>query len=71
MPRFSKSDTAGLVGPAVLSVEEAAAYLGVSPSSIWRAFKAGSLPKAKVRSRTVVRRTDLDAFLDSCVVRAA
>lgn len=69
MPRFSKFDNTA--GPAVLSVDEAAAYLGVSPSSIWRAFKGGLLPRTKIRSRTVIRRTDLDAFLDSCVVRAA
>lgn len=59
-------------GPAgAMTVEEAADYLCISRSGLYRLFRTGALPKATILSRTVVRRIDLDAFLARCVEPAA
>jgi excisionase family DNA binding protein len=49
---------------AALSVEEAADYLRVSRASVWRLLKNKSLARVRIGGRTVVRRVDLDAFLE-------
>lgn len=52
---------------AALSIDEAAYHLRISRAGLWRLLKDGRLPKAKVGGRTLVRRRDLEAFLDQCV----
>lgn len=49
--------------PAALNVNEAAAYISVSPATIWRLLRSKALPRSRVRGRTVVRRLALDALL--------
>lgn len=49
--------------PAAYTVREASNYLRVSPASVWRLLRTGSLARVRIGGRTVVRRTDLDALL--------
>lgn len=53
-----------------MSPDEAAAYLGVEPSTlaIWRCTKRYPLPYIKVGRLVRYRKTDLDAFLRSRTV---
>ena len=46
------------------SVDEAAAMIGVSRRSIYELFRSGQLGSVKIGARRLIRRTDLDAFLD-------
>jgi excisionase family DNA binding protein len=55
--------TKAAVPPAALTVREAAEYLRSSPTSIYRMFARGDLPKAKVGGKTLVRRVDADMLL--------
>lgn len=55
---------------AALSDREAAQYLGISRTGLWRLLKSGALPPCRIGGRTLVRRTDLDALLDRSVRRA-
>lgn len=48
-----------------LSVPEASAYLGVGRSTLYTLFSDGQLPYCKVGSRTVIKRTDLDEYMES------
>lgn len=48
---------------AALTVDEAAQYLRLSRSSIYRLFGTGELKARKVAGRTLVRRVDADALL--------
>lgn len=59
------------VTPAAFTAEEAADYLRISRAGIYRLMKNGALPRAKIGDRTVIRRVDLDAFLDGCVPQGA
>lgn len=62
--------------PGALSVDDAATYMSISRASLYRLFKAGHLRPARIGGRTLVRRVDLDAFLeraigdDACAERA-
>lgn len=58
------------INRATCSDREAADYLGISRTGLWRLLKAGRLPCVRIGGRTLFRRSDLDAFLDSCVERA-
>ena len=49
--------------PGALRVPEGAKYLGVSEPTAWRMLRDGTLPRIKLRGRTVVRRADCDALL--------
>jgi excisionase family DNA binding protein len=49
---------------ALLSRREAAAYLRLSETSIWRLMKAGQLPCARVGGRVLFRRSDCDALVE-------
>jgi|ThiBio_1000_plan_1041568.scaffolds.fasta_scaffold00232_29 excisionase family DNA binding protein len=52
---------------AALTIEEAADYLRISRSSIYRLFRDKSLVPARIGKRTVVRRVDADKFLERCI----
>ena len=65
MARLGKTSIGA--APAGLSVPEAAGYLGVSTASVWRLLKSGDLPRTRILGRTVIRRSDADAFLARCV----
>jgi excisionase family DNA binding protein len=48
----------------LFSRREAAAYLRLSETSIWRLMKSGQLPCARVGGRLLFRRTDCDALVE-------
>ena len=54
-----------------LTVEEALGAIRISRSTFYELVKAGELPVAKVRGRTLVRRIDLEALLARSLLRAA
>ncbi|WP_183513595.1 helix-turn-helix domain-containing protein [Methylobacterium brachythecii] len=49
---------------AAFSVEIGAEYLGISRSSVWRLIKDGALPCARLKGRTLLRRSDCDTLLE-------
>ncbi|MDP9388179.1 MAG: helix-turn-helix domain-containing protein [Actinomycetota bacterium] len=51
----------------LLSLEDAADVLNVSPSTVKRLVRAGELPAVKVARTTRVRRSDLDAYVAALV----
>ena len=53
---------------AVLTPEEAAAYLRVNPQTVYRLLRAGKCPGVKIGRQWRIRRRDLD---DCFVVHAA
>jgi excisionase family DNA binding protein len=52
------------VQSAALTVEEAAEYLRVSRTTLFRLFNQKILPRARIGGRTLVRRVDLEALLE-------
>ena len=54
--------------PAVLTPEEAAAYLRVNPQTVYRLLRAGRCPGVKIGRQWRIRRSDLDGCF---VVHAA
>jgi excisionase family DNA binding protein len=54
----------------LLGTGDAAAYLDVKPGTleVWRCTKRYAIPYLKVGRCVRYRRSDLDAFLESCVV---
>jgi excisionase family DNA binding protein len=52
--------------PAVLTISETAIYFRISRASVWRLLRTGRLKKTRIGGRTLVRRTDADAFLETC-----
>lgn len=56
---------------AALSVEEAADYLRISRASVWRLLKNRAVSRVRIGGRTVVRRVDLDAFLERSIEAAS
>ena len=50
-----------------LNVEEAADYLRVSRATIWRLLSNKELRRVRIGGRTVIRRVDLDSFLEQGV----
>ncbi len=47
------------------SVDEAAGMLGISRRSIYELLRSGQLGSVKIGARRLVRRTDLDTFLNA------
>lgn len=64
---MSKMKAPPSVAPAVFTVEEATDYLRISRSSLYRLFDSRAVPRTRVGGRTLVRRVDLDAFLEQSV----
>ena len=54
---------------AALGAGEAATYIGISPAGIWRLLKSGRLPCVRIGGRTLFRRVDLDALLETSMER--
>lgn len=57
--------------PTALSLQEASVYSGLSRSSLYRKMNEGELASLKVGARRLIRRSDLDAFLDRAAQNAA
>lgn len=54
--------------PAALSVLEAAAYTGLSRSTLYRLMMAGVLPSFKLGARRLIRLSDLDRLLETAEI---
>ena len=52
-------------------IDEAAAATGYGKSKLWELIREGKLPAKKDGGVTVIRRTDLQAYLDSLPDREA
>jgi excisionase family DNA binding protein len=59
------------VEAAAFTVKEAADYLRISRTTLYRLFSENALPRVRLGGRTLVRKTDADAFLARCVEGAA
>lgn len=55
----------------VLTVNEACDYLRISRTGLYRILKTGRLRSAHIGRRTVFRRSDVDAFLETCIGEVA
>jgi excisionase family DNA binding protein len=49
--------------PHIMNPEEAAEYLRVTPQTVYRRLREGSLPGAKVGGQWRILKEDLDAYL--------
>ncbi len=52
-----------------LSVDEAVEYLGVGRSTLYELMREAALVFCKVRGRTILRRCDLDEYMERSLVR--
>jgi excisionase family DNA binding protein len=59
------------VEAAAFTVKEAADYLRISRTTLYRLFSDSALPRTRIGGRTLVRKADVDAFLARCVEGAA
>ncbi|WP_237482697.1 SWIB/MDM2 domain-containing protein [Lichenibacterium dinghuense] len=50
--------------PLAYRIDDAAAIIGVSKSTVWRLIHEGRLPARKLDSSTIIRHDDLTAFID-------
>lgn len=70
-PEISNQDIASqvraLLNPGVLTPEQAAAYIGIQPSTlaVWRSTGRYKIIFLKIGSRIRYRQSDLDAWLES------
>jgi excisionase family DNA binding protein len=62
--------TVRLAEKATLSLDEAARLAGCGRSTIYRSIRNGTLVARKMRTRTVILRTDLDQWLAALPVKA-
>ena len=58
-----------LIQPAVLSIPQAGAYLNVSPDTVRRLIRGGTIPHARIGNSIRIRRADLDGYLESRISR--
>jgi len=57
--------------PTLLTVPEAAAYLSLGASTMWALIQRGELRALKSGRRTLLRRADLDAYVERLIERIA
>jgi len=54
----------------LLDVDAAAANLGVSPATVRRLVRAGTLAYVRIGDRVLFRPQDLESFIESCRISA-
>ncbi|TDR90250.1 helix-turn-helix domain-containing protein [Enterovirga rhinocerotis] len=59
------------IAPLADRVEEAAAAIGVSKSTMWELIAQGAVAARKIGGATVIRHDDLVAFLDAAALTDA
>lgn len=64
------SNTSATAQPRVMSILDAAAYLGICRGGIYKLAASGQLPLRKIGNRSIILREDLDAYLDGLPVAA-
>ena len=57
------------VQPVVLSVSEAGVYLSVSPDTVRRLIRNGTIPHARIGNSIRIRRADVDGYLERQISR--
>ena len=57
------------VQPVVLSIPQAGAYLCVSPDTVRRLIRSGTIPHARIGNSIRIRRADLDGYLENQISR--
>ena len=61
-----RTKAAPAVAAAAYPINDAAVYMGISRSSIYRLINSGQLAKTEVLGRTLIRKVDADACLARC-----
>lgn len=62
----------GLVSvPLAYRIEDAAAVIGISRSTLFEYIKDGRIPSRKIGASTVIHHRDLEAFLDAAPLSVA
>ena len=57
------------IQPVVLSISQAGAYLSVSPDTVRRLIRNGTIPHARIGNSIRIRRADLDGYLEHQISR--
>lgn len=57
--------------PLAHRIEDAAAAIGISRSTLFEYIKEGRIPSRKIGASTVIRYRDLEAFLDAAPLSVA
>lgn len=65
MPKLNLPSPSG-----AFTVEESADYLRVSRATVFRLLQTRKIPRVRIGGRTVIRKTDLDSFLERSLERA-
>jgi len=60
-----------VIVPLAYRIEDAAAAIGISRSTLFEYIKDGRIPSRKIGASTVIRHRDLEAFLDATPFSAA
>ena len=58
-----------VIQPAVLSIPQAGTYLSVSPDTVRRLIRKGTIPHARIGNSIRIRRADLDGYLECQISR--
>ena len=62
-----ETDMTDRIKPAALSVQDAAAYTGLSRSTLYRMMERGELASFKIGIRRLIRTAELDMLIDRAV----
>jgi excisionase family DNA binding protein len=54
-------------GPAFLSIADAAAMLGISAATLYRAISSGQFPAVRIRDRVIVPAKAIEALTDEAI----
>jgi len=71
MPAEAQRRRGMVMVPLAYRVEDAAAAIGISRSTLFEYIKHGRIPSRKIGNSTVIRHCDLEAFLDAAPLSAA
>ena len=58
-----------VIQPVVLSIPQASTYLSVSPDTVRRLIRKGTIPHARIGNSIRIRRADLDVYLEHQISR--
>ncbi|ACB79510.1 helix-turn-helix domain-containing protein [Methylorubrum populi] len=60
-----------VIVPLAYRIEDAAAAIGISRSTLFEYIKDGRIPSRKIGASTVIRHRDLEGFLDAAPLSVA
>lgn len=70
-PTTSAAHAVRELEPAALDTATAARYVGIGKTMLFEEIKAGRIPSRKIGRRTLILRSDLDAWLTAIPARNA